>query len=135
MSNEASCALRVIRNETLSQEDFDMTDLVKTAQNIAIAILEETGACAARVVKSVAYVTLLLGSAAATADDAPVPTQVVDLATKLAGGPHPGFRAFHAKGVVVEGSFKASTEAGQLSRATLFNGHTVPITVRFSDGP
>jgi catalase len=52
----------------------------------------------------------------------PVTTQVVDLANKLSGV-HPGFRAFHAKGAVVEGSFKASPEAARLSRAPLFSGH------------
>ena len=75
----------------------------------------------------------LLASAAAIADDLPVATQIVDLAGKL-NGPHPGFRAFHAKGIVVEGSFKASPEARRLSRATLFNGNAIPVTVRFSDG-
>ncbi len=84
--------------------------------------------------KSIAItVSLLLASAAAIADDPPVTTQVVDLANKL-NGSHPGFRAFHAKGVVVEGSFKASHEAAQLSHSILFNGRTIPVTVRFSDG-
>jgi len=110
-----------------------MTHLVKTVQKIAMAILAEAGSCARRLVKSLAYVPLLLASAAATADDPPVPTQIVDLANKL-NGLHPGFRAFHAKGVVVEGSFKASPEAAQLSHAKLFNGGTIPVTVRFSDG-
>jgi catalase len=77
--------------------------------------------------------SLLLASAAAAADDPAVSTQVVDLANKLSGAP-PGFRAFHAKGIVAEGSFKASPEAGRLSRATLFNGRAIPVTVRFSDG-
>jgi len=92
-----------------------MTPLVKTTMNVVMAV------------------SFLVASAAATADDPPVPTQVVDLANKL-NGVHPGFRAFHAKGVVVEGSFKASPEAAKLSSATLFNGSTIPVTVRFSDG-
>jgi catalase len=92
-----------------------MTPSIKTAKSIAITV------------------SLLLASAAATADDPPVTTQVVDLANKLSGS-HPGFRAFHAKGVVVDGSFKASPEAAQLSQAKLFNGRTIPVTVRFSDG-
>jgi catalase len=82
-----------------------------------------TGAC----------VALLLASAAATADNASVTTQIVDLANKV-DGVHPGFRAFHAKGIVVEGSFKASAEAARLSRATLFDGRSIPVTARFSDG-
>src|SRR5712675_3173315 len=79
------------------------------------------------------YASLLLASAAATAENATLPTQIVDLANKV-DGVHPGFRAFHAKGVVVEGSFKASAEAARLSRATLFNGSSIPVTARFSDG-
>ena len=75
----------------------------------------------------------LLASAAAIADDPTVPTQIVDLANKV-DGVHPGFRAFHAKGVVVEGTFKASAEAARLSSATIFNGSSIPVTARFSDG-
>jgi catalase len=48
-------------------------------------------------------------------------------------GVHPGFRANHAKGIVVEGSFKASPEAAALSRTVLFNGNSIPATMRFSD--
>src|SRR4029077_11503970 len=66
------------------------------------------------------------------ADDQPVEVQLVDAMNK-AFGVHPGFRANHAKGVVVEGSFTASPEAATLSRAVLFNGSTIPVTVRFSD--
>jgi catalase len=86
-----------------------------------------------RMAKSLMCVPLLMACAAATADNASLPTQIVDLANKT-DGVHPGFRAFHAKGVVVEGTFKASAEAARLSSATLFNGHSIPVTARFSDG-
>ncbi len=86
-----------------------------------------------RLAKSLTCLSLLLTSAAATADNTPLPTQIVDLANKV-DGVHPGFRAFHAKGVVVEGTFKASPEAARVSRATLFNGSTIRVTARFSDG-
>ena len=93
------------------------------------------GSSARRLLKVLLCASPLLISAAATAVDnnAPVPTQIVDLANKM-DGVHPGFRAFHAKGVVVEGTFKASAEAAKLSSATLFNGHSIPVTARFSDG-
>jgi catalase len=91
------------------------------------------GSCARRLATSLMCVSLLLASAAATGDDASLPTQIVDLANKV-DGVHPGFRAFHAKGVVLEGSFKASAGAAQLSHATLFNGRPIPVTARFSDG-
>ncbi len=74
----------------------------------------------------------LCASAAVAADAAPLPTQIVDALNKIYGV-HPGFRANHAKGVVLEGHFKAAPGAAQLSRSELFNGKTVPVTVRFSD--
>src|SRR5580692_8991771 len=91
------------------------------------------GSCASHLAKSLMCASLLLASAAATADNLPVTTQIVDLANKV-DGVHPGFRAFHAKGVVVEGSFKASSEAARLSSALLFKGSSIPLTARFSDG-
>jgi catalase len=66
------------------------------------------------------------------AEDDPVEVQIVDAMNK-AFGTHPGFRANHAKGIVVEGSFKASPEAAALSKAALFAGATIPVTARFSD--
>lgn len=66
------------------------------------------------------------------ADDEPLEVQIVDALNK-AFGAHPGFRANHAKGVVVEGSFKASPAAAGLSKAALFTGSRIPATVRFSD--
>jgi catalase len=110
-----------------------MNRLVKAVKNIEETMLEVAGAGARRVARSLIWVLLLLASAAATADNAPVPTQIVDLANKV-DGVHPGFRAFHAKGVVVEGTFKPSSEAARLSSALLFNGRSIPVTARFSDG-
>ena len=66
------------------------------------------------------------------AEDQPIEQQLVAAMNKVFGA-HPGFRANHAKGIVVEGSFKASPEAAGLSRAVLFNGARIPVTVRFSD--
>jgi catalase len=74
----------------------------------------------------------LTSSGFVKADEEPIETQVVDALNK-AFGAHPGFRANHAKGIVVEGSFKASADAAALSKAALFNGGTIPVTVRFSD--
>jgi catalase len=48
-------------------------------------------------------------------------------------GRHAGIRANHAKGVVVEGSFTPTPEAATLSKASLFEGRPVPLTLRFSD--
>jgi catalase len=99
-----------------------------------MTVFEVAGSCTKRLLKALMCSSPLLASAAAIApDDPPVTTQIVDLANKI-DGVHPGFRAFHAKGVVVEGTFKASAGAAKLSSATLFNGRSIPVTARFSDG-
>jgi catalase len=74
----------------------------------------------------------LLTSAAASADDAALTTQIVDTFYKIYGT-HPGFRVNHAKGVVAEGNFVATPRASALSRAALFDGSRIPVTVRFSN--
>jgi len=66
------------------------------------------------------------------AEDAPVATQLVDTLNKLFGL-HPGFRSNHSKGVVAEGHFKASLDAASLSKAAIFDGSSIPVTIRFSD--
>ena len=71
---------------------------------------------------------------AARADDQPLEVQVVDALNK-AFGVHPGFRANHAKGIVTEGTFKPLPAAASLSKAAIFSGAAIPITVRFSDSP
>ncbi len=66
------------------------------------------------------------------AQDGSTAEQTIDVMNTLFGKHH-GKRANHAKGVVVEGSFTPSTEAASLSKASLFKGPAVPVTVRFSD--
>jgi catalase len=85
--------------------------------------------------RSVATALMMLAfvtSGAALAEDPPLEVQIVDALNK-AFGVHPGFRANHAKGIVTEGTFKASSAAASLSKAAIFSGATIPITVRFSD--
>jgi len=62
----------------------------------------------------------------------PLPIALVDAFNKLSDGQHKGFRANHAKGVMLEGSFTPSPDAATFSRAPHF-AKTVPIVVRFSD--
>ena len=69
---------------------------------------------------------------AAFAQEASRAEQTVNVMNQL-WGKHPGIRANHAKGVVVEGSFAPSSEASTVSRAALFQGKTIPVTARFSD--
>src|SRR6516165_9693110 len=68
----------------------------------------------------------------ASAEDQPISEQIVDAMNKVFGV-HPGFRANHAKGIVAEGHFTGAPEALGLSRAVLFNGSPIPVTVRLSD--
>jgi catalase len=62
----------------------------------------------------------------------PLPVALVDALNKLSSGPHPGFRANHAKGIMVEGTFTPSKNAAAFSKATHFR-QEVPVLVRFSD--
>lgn len=70
--------------------------------------------------------------AASYASDPNVNVQIVDALQKRYGA-HPGYRANHAKGVVVEGSFTPSAEATPLTRSPIYVGATLPVTARFSD--
>lgn len=73
-------------------------------------------------------------SADTSADAEPLPQAAVSALNRVAGGVHPGFRANHAKGVLVTGHFTASKEASGLSKAAhLKPGADVPVLVRFSN--
>ncbi|GEO98119.1 catalase family peroxidase [Methylobacterium haplocladii] len=74
----------------------------------------------------------LLAAPPASAEDASTAEQTIDVMNALFGK-HPGVRANHAKGTVVEGSFTPSPEAASLSKASLFKGPAVPVTARFSN--
>lgn len=58
--------------------------------------------------------------------------EIVDIFYKIYGT-HPGFRVNHAKGIVVQGHFVATPAAAALSRAALFDGSRIPVTVRCSN--
>jgi catalase len=59
--------------------------------------------------------------------------EIVDALHAVNGGPHPGFRAVHAKGTVCKGTFTSTPEASKLSRAAHLQGDPVEATVRFSN--
>jgi catalase len=61
------------------------------------------------------------------------PDQAID-AIRETGGAQPGYRALHAKGKLYRGTFTATTDAAQLSRAAHLNGSDVPALIRFSSG-
>ena len=49
-------------------------------------------------------------------------------------GLHPGFRAVHAKGMMLSGTFTPSPEAVSLTRAPHILRNSTPVTLRFSNG-
>lgn len=59
-----------------------------------------------------------------------------DLLAQLDGmfGVHPGFRAAHAKGIMLGGVFTPSPQATSLTRAPHAARQSTPVTVRFSNG-
>jgi catalase len=64
----------------------------------------------------------------------PVTEQIVDTLTKLSSGPHAGFRANHAKGIVVDGEFLAAPTAAAITKASYLQDTTLtPVIVRFSN--
>jgi catalase len=71
-------------------------------------------------------------AAASAADNKPLPVALVDALNVLSGGPHKGFRANHAKGVMLEGRFTPAPSAAAFSKAPHFAAG-VPVLVRFSD--
>lgn len=72
----------------------------------------------------------------------PLPSdeKIVQLANDLLAqfdamfGVHPGFRAAHAKGIMLSGTFTPSPEAASLTRAPHIVRRSTPVTARFSDG-
>lgn len=81
----------------------------------------------------VALASPALADDAAPAVQKPLPVALVDALNKLSGGPHPGYRANHAKGIMVTGTFTPTKAARALCKAPHFR-HREAVTVRFSDG-
>jgi len=48
-------------------------------------------------------------------------------------GPHPGFRPAHAKGLMLQGTFKPAAGATSLTKAPHITRESTPVTVRFSN--
>jgi catalase len=82
-------------------------------------------------------ISLLIGLAAnasvvaAAPEKHESPAQLVDALHSAFGVHHA--RAVHAKGIILEGNFTPSNDAKNLSKASLFSGGQIPVTIRFSD--
>lgn len=59
--------------------------------------------------------------------------RIIDRLEQLAGGPHAGARATHAKGLLIEGVFEALPAAAGVSRAAHFRAGSSAVLVRFSN--
>src|SRR5947209_2380237 len=55
-------------------------------------------------------------------------------AARQAFGSHPGYRALHARGTLLKGTFAATPDAARLTRAGHMQGEPVPVTARVSNG-
>jgi len=88
-------------------------------------------------VLSVITTGFLLGAGLSLADDTAsdksVAEQLVDTMTTLAHGPYKGYRANHAKGIMVSGTFTPAASAKTLSKAAHLQKGSIPVLVRFSD--
>jgi catalase len=91
-------------------------------------------------IKVLAASVILLSTANVYADepkvaesDKPVVEQIVNTLTTLSGGPHKGFRANHAKGIVVLGEFTPAKSAASITKAAHLQDAVSPVTVRFSN--
>ena len=91
------------------------------------------------VLLSMALITLYAANvyaedtATTEANSKPVVEQLVDTMTKLSGGPHAGYRANHAKGIVTMGELTPAGTASSITKASFMNGKTVPVIVRYSN--
>lgn len=86
-----------------------------------------------RLIRPLLALALAGAASLAAAQQGNVAQQTVDTLDKLSGGPHAGYRANHAKGVIAGGIFTPSPEAATISKAPHFR-RSVGITVRFSTG-
>jgi catalase len=84
-----------------------------------------------RVVACILMAGLAVSATAMAADVTAV--EHVDALNKVFGQ-HPGARAIHAKGTVLEGTFEPAARAKSISMAAHFQ-QAVPVTVRFSNFP
>ena len=86
---------------------------------------------------AISAAAVFIGAGIGVAQEAAKPTtatpeQMVD-AINGVFGKHPGARAVHAKGIVLEGVFTPNAAAAALSKAPHFQKAAVPVTVRFSN--
>jgi catalase len=83
---------------------------------------------------ALALLSLLAIQASVSAQSTPdLARQIAEvMAQRPSGKAHQ--RYAHAKGIVCQGAFQASSDAAAISRAAHFSGGSVPVTVRFSDG-
>src|SRR3954470_15817194 len=98
----------------------------------SIGLRRATGAAVLAV--GALWAATALAAEAADTSDRSVAQQIFD-AMVQDPGTKPGHRVAHAKGIVCDGTFVPSPAAATLSRAAHFERGSVPVMIRFSDGP
>jgi catalase len=81
----------------------------------------------------VSSISLSVAGEAIPESSKPVTEQLVNTLTKLSGGPHAGYRANHAKGLVVKGEFTPAVSAASVTKAVHLQSAATPVIVRFSN--
>lgn len=81
---------------------------------------------------AISAAVVFIGTGLAVAQEAATPEKLVD-ALNGVFGKHPGARAVHAKGIVLEGVFTPKPAAATLSKAAHLQKAPVPVTIRFSN--
>ena len=90
-------------------------------------------------IKSIIVSLTLASASMAYAEQATVPVsdkamveQLVNILTALSGGPHKGYRANHAKGMMLNGTFTPAKTAASLSTAPHLQNTASTVTVQLS---
>jgi catalase len=85
------------------------------------------------VLKSVGITILLSSTNFAYAEESSVAEKLVESFVVLADGPHKGYRANHAKGIMAEGIFSPSPSAATITSANHLQSTESKVLVRFSN--
>ena len=102
-------------------------------QTLTLLIARQSSRAALVTLALAASATVSWAADGTVAAAKPLPVAIVDTLNTLSGGPHAGYRANHAKGVLVTGEFTPAPTAPGLSKAAHF-AKRVPVLVRFSNG-
>jgi catalase len=126
---EARLALKIIINETSLLPKIH----IKEQSNMSFIKTRKTAAGVALLTVGVLLTGTTSGAQSQEASGKDLAQQIFDTMLQVPGN-QLGHRPVHAKGIVCQGTFTASKDAPSLSKAAHFQGGSIPVTIRFSDG-